>query len=385
MEVEPVFAGVGESAVGKTPDRNWLELASEASLNALEDAGLDVADVDGLAMAGASDYMPTMLLGEYLGIADPTFLDATEIGGSSFLGHVETAARAMADGRAEVVLIAYGSTGRTGGGESPRGGHEIHGPVEQFWRTSGLFMTAGAYALAARRHMFEYGTTEEQLAEIAVSTREWAAMNPDAYKREPISVADVLNSPPIADPFNLLDCCLVSDGGGVVVLVAPDRAGELTDIPVRATGAATSQTHRQDMSQMPELTKTSAATTGPAAFDEAGIEPADVDVAELYDSFTYTVLTTLEDLGFCPQGEGGSFVEGGTLGPGGALPTNTQGGGLSYCHPGHFGVFVLIEAVRQLRWAYAGDRQVEDASVAVAHGTGAVLSSGSTVVLERGV
>jgi len=384
MEVEPVFAGVGDTETGKRPDRNWLELAAEASLNALDDAGLSTDDVDGLAVAGADDYMPTMLFAEYLGIEDVTFTEATEIGGSSFQGFVETTAGAMAAGKTDVTVVAYGSMGRTGGGEQPRDRSEVHGPADQFWRTSGLFTPPGAYALAARRHMHEYGTTEEQLAEIAVSTREWASMNPDAAQRDPITVEDVLDSRPIADPFTLLDCCLVSDGGGAVVMVSPEKAEELGIPRVRATGAATTHTHRQDMSQMPDLTTTGAVETGPRAFAEAGITHDDVDVAELYDSFTYTVLTTLEDLGFCTKGEGGQFVEGGTLGPGGELPTNTQGGGLSYCHPGHFGVFVLIEAVRQLRGDYEGERQVTGADTAVAHGTGAVLSSSSTVVLERG-
>lgn len=379
--VQPVFAGVAESDLGETPERNWLENAAIASIRALKDAGLTKEEVDGVAFAGVDDYMPTMLLAEYLGIDRPSFTDATEIGGSSFEVFVEHIGDAMARGKTDVTLIAYGSTSRTGPDRTRE--RKVEHPVAQFTRPSGLFTPTGAYALAARRHMHEYGTTSEQLAEIAVSTREWAAMNPKATHRDPITVEDVLDSRPIVEPFRLLDCCLVSDGGGAVVLVSPEKAREL-DVPnVVVTGAASTHTHRQDVSQIPDLTTTGATVTGTRAFAQAGIEPDDVDVAEIYDSFTYTVLTTLEDLGFCPKGGGGAFVENGQLGPGGDLPTNTQGGGLSYCHPGHFGIFLLIEAVRQLRHEYEGERQVDGAETALVHGTGAVLSSSSTLVLER--
>jgi acetyl-CoA acetyltransferase len=235
--------------------------------------------------------------------------------------------------------------------------------------------------------MHEYGTTKEQLAEIAVATREWATMNPKAYHDDPITVEDVLDSRPVAEPLNKLDCCLVSDGGGAVVLVSEEVAADLGVPRVEVTGVASTATHRGDIASMPDLTTTGAAVTGPAAFEEAGITHDDVDVAQIYDSFTYTVLVTLEDLGFCAKGEGGEFVTGGTTAPGGELPMNTQGDGLSYCHPGHFGIFLLIEAVRQLRGDYAArgehDRQVEGAETAVAHGTGGILSSSSTVVLRR--
>ncbi|WP_436344253.1 acetyl-CoA acetyltransferase [Natronorubrum sp. FCH18a] len=378
---EPIVAGVAESDLGETPDRNWVDNAGIATVRALEDAGLALSDVDGVAVAGGDDYMPALVLAEYLGLEAPSVLEGTEIGGSSFehfCGHVGDA---MARGRADVVVIAYGSTRKTGPGRDRS--LEVTHPVDGFLRPTGLFRPPGAYAMAAKRHMHEYGTTEEQLAEIAVSTREWAAMNPKAEHREPITVADVLESRPVAEPFNLLDCCLVSDGGGAVVLVSEPKARELGVPEISVAGVASTSTHRQDVSEMPDMTTTGAAVTGPKAFDEAGITPEDVDVAQLYDSFTYTALVTLEDLGFCEKGEGGSFVEGGTTAPGGELPMNTQGGGLSYCHPGHFGVFVLIEATRQLRGDYTGDRQVDGAAVAVAHGTGGVLSSSSTVVLRR--
>ncbi|MFC6769860.1 thiolase C-terminal domain-containing protein, partial [Natrinema soli] len=236
---------------------------------------------------------------------------------------------------------------------------EVTHPVDGFVRPTGLFRPPGAYAMAARRHMHEYGTTEEQLAEIAVATREWASMNPKAAQQEPITVDDVLDSRRISEPFNLLDCCLVSDGGGAVVLVSEEKAAELGVPEIAVAGVASTSTHRQDISEMPDMTTTGAAVTGPKAFEQAGITHDDVDVAQIYDSFTYTALVTLEDLGFCEKGAGGEFVAGGTTAPGGELPMNTQGGGLSYCHPGHFGVFVLIEAARQLRGDYTGERQVD--------------------------
>ncbi|WP_226040137.1 acetyl-CoA acetyltransferase [Natrinema sp. DC36] len=378
---EPILAGVAESELGETPDRNWLDNAAIATVRALEDAGCSLADVDGVAVAGGNDYMPALVLSEYLDLDEPSFLEGTEIGGSSFehfCGHVRDA---MTRGEADVVVVAYGSTGKTGPGRD-RSLEETH-PVDGFVRPTGLFRPPGAYAMAARRHMHEYGTTEEQLAEVAVSTREWASMNPKAAQQDPITVDDVLESRQIAEPFNLLDCCLVSDGGGAVVLVSEEKARELGVPEIAVAGVASTSTHRQDISEMPDMTTTGAAVTGPNAFAQAGITHDDVDVAEIYDSFTYTALVTLEDLGFCEKGAGGEFVSGGTTAPGGELPMNTQGGGLSYCHPGHFGIFVLIEAARQLRGDYEGDRQVDDAEVAVAHGTGGLLSSSSTVVLRR--
>ncbi|WP_250142404.1 acetyl-CoA acetyltransferase [Halosolutus amylolyticus] len=381
MSTDPIIAGVGESELGKTPDRTWIDNAAVASVRALNDAGLDLDAVDGVAVAGANDDLPTLLLGEYLGIDHPQYMDGTEIGGSAFERFVETAARSMESGNVDVVVIAYGSTQRTAGEGTPE--IESSHPVDQFAELAGTFTPVSQYALATQRHMHEHGTTEAQLAEIAVSTREWASMNPKAARRDPLTVDDVLSSPPVSAPLKQLDCCLVSDGGGALVLVSPEKAAELDSTNVAISGAASTQTHRKDMSQMPDLTSTGATETGPRAFEQAGIDVDDVDVAEIYDSFTYTVLTTLEDLGFCDQGAGGEFVEGGTLGPDGSLPTNTHGGGLSYCHPGHFGIFLLIEAVRQLRGEYDGKRQVPDATTAVAHGTGGVLSSSSTVVLER--
>jgi acetyl-CoA acetyltransferase len=240
-------------------------------------------------------------------------------------------------------------------------------------------MPMGPYALAGSRHMAEFGTTSEQLAQIAVSTREWASRNPRARYQEPITIEDVLASPMESSPLHRLDCCLVTDGAGAFVLASAQRAAVLAKPPVYVLGAATCHDHLM-ISQMPDLTTTPGAVSGPAAFAMAGIRPDDVDVLMSYDSFTITALLHLEDLGFCPKGDGGPFVADGRLGPGGTLPTNTNGGGLSYTHPGMYGMFLIVEAVRQLR-GKCGERQVPGAEVAVAHGSGMVLSCMSTVVL----
>ncbi len=239
-------------------------------------------------------------------------------------------------------------------------------------------MPIGGYALAASRHMAVYDTTPEQLAAIAVSTRQWATSNPRARHRDAIEISDVLDSPYVCEPLHRLDCCLVTDGAGAVLLTRADRARDLRKPPVSVLGTGTCHTHAS-ISAMPDLTVTGGAVSGPRAFSMAGIVPSDVDVLLSYDSFTITVLLSLEDLGFCKKGEGGPFVEDGRLGPGGALPTNTNGGGLSFTHPGQYGMFLLVEAVRQLRGESTG--QVEGAEIAVAHGSGGVLSAMSTVVL----
>jgi acetyl-CoA acetyltransferase len=246
-------------------------------------------------------------------------------------------------------------------------------------------MPVGAYALAASRHMHLYGTTSEQLAEIAVATRAWAALNPKALYRDPLAIADVLGSRWISYPLHLLDCCLVTDAGGAVVLTSAERARDCRSHPVLVLGFGEAHDHAL-ISQMPDLTHGPGRLSGPRAFAMAGVRHADVDVAEVYDSFTYTVLLSLEDLGFCKKGEGGAFVSSQRTAPGGAFPLNTSGGGLSYTHPGMFGVFTVIEAVRQLRHDYAGQgvRQVADARIALVHGTGGVLSATGTVILARG-
>jgi acetyl-CoA acetyltransferase len=374
------IAGVAESDLGVVPDKTYLQLMAEASYEALAEAGLTLADVDALFSAGGDDYAATMRLGEYLGVR-PRHTDSTNLGGASFVAHAGHARTAIAAGRCEVALIAYGSTQRSRGGRSLGPARGVRGPA-QFEQVWGLPLPVGAYALAATRHMHQYGTTAEQLAEVAVATRRWAQLNPKAFMRDPITVADVLQSRWIAEPLHRLDCCLVTDGGGAVVVVSAARARDLPKPPVWILGHGESHTHL-GISSMPDLTVTPAAWSGPDALAMAGVAHKDLDVVELYDSFTITVLLTLEALGFCAPGESGAFAAGGRTGPGGDFPMNTNGGGLSYCHPGMYGIFTLIEATRQLR-GECGERQVPGAALALCNGTGGVLSSAATVVLGRG-
>jgi acetyl-CoA acetyltransferase len=368
------IAGVAESdlgvvAEGTTPS----DLMAQASLRALEDAGLAVADVDGLFAASTQLPMATLDLGQYLGI-EPRYSDSTQVGGSSFVAHLQHARAAIAAGLCEVALIAYGSTQRLVG----RGSASVPeiDPYEAPYRP---ILPVAAYALAASRHMHEFGTTREQLAEVAVAARAWAAMNPKAFKREPLTVADVLEAPMVCDPLGVRDCCLVTDGGGAAVVTSLERARELRRPPVAVLGVGEAHSHRH-ISGMPDLTRTAAAQSGERAFAAARLGPADVDVLELYDAFTITPLLLLEDLGFCAKGEAGPFVERGRIAPGGDVALNTNGGGLSYCHPGMYGLLLIVEAVRQLR-GEAGERQVAGADVALVHGNGGVLSSQCTALL----
>ncbi|MCU1371827.1 MAG: thiolase [Ilumatobacteraceae bacterium] len=350
---------------------------------ALDDAGLAIGDVDALFSCTSPGWAASLELAEYLGIA-PRWTDSTQTGGASFEIHVQHAAAAIALGLCDVAVVVYAATPRSSfkrgqGGFGSRQSQPGPTPSAEWEQPYAMRMPMGAYALAASRHMHEFGTTSEQLAQIAVDTRGWAAMNPRARLRDPITVDDVLASPMQASPLHKLDCCLVTDGAGAVVLTSTDRARSLRKAPALVLGTGTCHTHAM-ISEMPDLTTTGAAVSGPLAFAEAGLTPADVDVAQIYDSFTITVLLLLEDLGFCPKGEGGAFVADGILAPGGALPSNTTGGGLAYTHPGMFGIFLLVEAVRQLR-GECGPRQVEGAEVALAHGSGGVLSAMSTIIL----
>lgn len=373
------IVGVAESDLGSVPDKTVLHLQAQAASRALADAGLTKADVDAHFTAGIGGLY-SLQVTEYLGLR-PRYIDSTAVGGSSFVIHVEHAAAAIAAGLCQVALITYGSTQRSDRSRRLGGRTDRVERQTQFEAPYGPLLPISAYAMAAQRHMHEYGTTSEQLASIAVQTRQWAQMNPVAFVREPLTIADVLASPLISSPLHVLDCCLVTDGGGAVVITTAERAADLAKPPVYLLGSAEYSTHN-GISQMPDLTLTGASITGPLAFARAGLTPADVDVAEIYDSFTITVLLTLEALGFCPRGEGGPFVAEGRLGPGGTLPTNTNGGGLSYCHPGMYGIFTVIEAVRQLR-GECGPRQVANARVALCHGTGGVLSSHGTLLLGR--
>ncbi len=358
-------------------DRTGRELEVAMVLGALEDAGLTLADVDGVCHAESA-----VAFAEYLGI-HPVFTDSTMTGGSSYEVHVEHAAAAIAAGVCDVVVSVYASTPRSDRARRRPSARRVPpgpNPAVEWDLPYGLRTPMGPYALAAARHMHEYGTTSEQLAQIAVSTREWAALNPRARYRDPLTVADVLASPLQVSPLHLLDCCLVTDGAGAFVMASAERARTLRKPPVFVLGAATCTDH-MGIGQMPDLTTTPGVVSGAHAFAMAGLTASDVDVLMGYDSFTITALLHLEDLGFCAKGEGGPFAAEGLLGPGGGpLAMNTNGGGLSFTHPGMYGMFLITEAVRQLR-GECGDRQVEGADVAVAHGSGMLLSVMSTAVL----
>jgi len=380
LRAAAAIVGVADSASPKgVLDLYGRVLEAAMVRDALADAGLTVDEVDGICYGGMAPG-----ISEYLGIS-PRFVDGTMTGGSSYELHVEHAAAAIAAGLCEVVVGVYAATPR---GDRARGSGRRPGPppgpnaMLDWEMPYGLRMPMGAYALSASRHMAVYGTTPEQLAQIAVDTRRWAALNPRARYRELITVDDVLASPLQASPLHLLDCCLVTDGAGAFVMTSAARAGDLAKAPIYVLGAATYSDHSM-ITAMPDLAVTAGAISGPAAFKHAGVTPDDVDLLMGYDSFTITALLHLEDLGFCAKGEGGAFVEDGRLGPGGSLPMNTNGGGLSYTHPGQYGMFLLVEAVRQLR-GECGPRQVPDAQIAVAHGSGGVLSTMGTIVLGTG-
>jgi acetyl-CoA acetyltransferase len=367
------IVGVAESELGIVSEglTEW-DLIGQAATAALADAGVAKDEVD--AVFGASSFvpMPTLHAAEYLGIR-PRYSDSDNIGGASFVGHLLHAAGAIEAGAIDTALIVYGSTQRSAGGYvTPSRPSPYEAPYRPRWPVS-------MYALAAARHMHEYGTTREQLAEVAVAARRWAQLNPKAFERGPLTVADVLASRMVSDPLTVRDCCLVTDGGGALVVVGAERARELSATPAYVLGVGEAHWHR-DISAMPDLTTTAAVDSGARAYAMAGLGPADVDVVEVYDAFTINTVLFLEDLGFCAKGEGGDFVSGGRIAPGGELAVNTNGGGLSYCHPGMYGIFLVIEAVRQLR-GEAGERQQDGADVALVHGNGAVLSAQATALL----
>ncbi|MGW1757232.1 thiolase C-terminal domain-containing protein [Streptomyces mirabilis] len=378
--------GVSLSDCGRVDDATPYALHAQAARRALADAGMDRSLVDGFASAGLGT-LPPVEVAEYLGLR-PTWVDSTAVGGSTWEVMAAHAADAIAAGHAEAVLLVYGSTARADIKAGRRTGNlsfGARGPL-QFEVPYGHTLIA-KYAMAARRHMHAYGTTLEQLASVAVQARANAALNPDAMFRTPITTDDVLSGPMIADPFTKLHCCLRSDGGAAVLLAAEEYVRDCRTAPVWILGTGEHVSHAT-MSEWPDFTVSPAAVSGRLAFERAGVRPDEIDVAELYDAFTYMTLVTLEDLGFCAKGEGGQFVEKGRLTVGGELPVNTDGGGLSAQHPGMRGLFLLVEAVRQLR-GEAGERQVRKTGgrlpeLAVASGTGGWFCSSGTVVLGRG-
>ena len=368
------IVGAAESDIGAVAAlMSPLDLMAQGIGRALDDAGLKLKDVDGIFCATTQARTSAMSLVEYLGLPD-AYTDSTIVGGSSFEIHVAHAHAALEAGLCTVAVIAYGSTQRTVGRRAASA-REFN-PYETPFRP---FLPATAYAMAASRHMHEYGTTREQMAEVAVAARQWAQLNPLAWEKKPLSVADVLAARPISFPFTVRDICLVTDGGGAIVMTLSDRARSMRQRPVYVLGSGQSITHAS-ITSMPVLTHTGAIASGAQAYKAAGLAAKDIDVLALYDAFTINTILFLEDLGFCPKGEGGRFVEGGRIGPGGTLPVNTNGGGLSYCHPGMYGLFILIEAVRQLR-GECGERQVAGANTAIVHGNGGVLSAQATNIL----
>ncbi len=374
------IAGVALSEIGRVDTMNPYELIAQASRRAIANAGLTKADIDGVGSTGLGVLAPVEVC-EFLGIS-PRWMDSTAVGGAAWEVMAAHAADAISAGHADVILLTYGSTARADLKRRMRSASldwGSRGPMQ--WETPYGHTLISKYAMAARRHMHEYGTTIEQLAQVAVSARANAARNPEAFARDPITIDDVLAGPMIADPFTKLQCCIRSDGGAAVVLVAEDRIADLAKPPVWILGTGEHSSHIS-MSQWADFTVGPAAVAGKMAFERAGIRPDEIDVANIYDAFTYMLLITLEDLGFCAKGEGGSFVEGGRLELGGSLPTNPDGGGLSACHPGQRGLFLLVEAVKQLR-GECGDRQVPDAKLACVSATGGWMCTNGTMILGR--
>ncbi len=371
--------GVDESdEMGRVPGKSNLQLAASAVKNALNDAGLSIRDVDGLLTCGFG-WAPTLLVGEFLGIK-PRYYDSTIVGGCSFIVDIEHAAAAIRDGLCEVAIIVHGEHGYQRR-NLPDPGETVLSfyPNGQFMQPFGLTLPVGQYAMLASAHMARFGTTHEQLAEIAVATRKWAMMNPKAMMRTPLTMEEVLTSKWIAYPLHLLDICLVTDAAGAVVVAKADRVKDARKKPVWVLGTGEAQSH-DDILAMPDYTTTPVKPAGELAFGRAGIRPQEVDLAMVYDAFTSMCLVEIEDLGFCGKGEGGAFVSNQRTAPGGDFPMNTNGGGLSYTHPGMYGVFTIIEAVRQLR-GECGERQVSDCRLAVCAGPGGNFSAGGVAVL----
>ena len=383
------IVGIYEYPTRYAPDKSELQIQGESAIKALEDAGLSKKDVDGLFTSSSTVRMSGLNLADYLDLY-PKYVDNTSVGGASFEFHLSHAMSAIAAGRISCALITYSSLARSGsvsigtGGVGRLGHPRLEPSPDSFEELYG-FTTVGLYAMLAQRHMHLYGTMPEQLAEVALAMRNHASMNPHALFRNPIKVEDVINSRMISSPLHLLDCCVITDGGGAVIVASPEVARSCRQRPVWVLGAAESVAHqgagRRDLGYI------AAKQSGQPAFAMAGVTHRDIDMCMIYDSFTITVLTTLEDLGFCKKGEGGEFVSGGRLQLGGDLPTNTDGGGLSSNHPGMRGIFLLLEATRQLRHEFEGaPRQVPDCKIALCHGTGGTLASrhsDSTVILGR--
>lgn len=359
--------------IGEMTGFTSLELAVGASIKALNAVGLKPSDVDGLFIGLPDEFLSGLALAEYLGIR-PKLTDNNRTGGSAFLTHAFWAALALEAGACDVALICYGSNQRSATGKLVSSAKQP--AYEQPYKP---LSPVSSYALAASRYVHQYGLKREQLGEVAIAARRWAQRNPDAFMRGELTMEEYLASRIVSSPLSVRDCCLVTDGAAALVMVRAERAKDLCPRPAYLLGAAAAA-HHLDIASMPDLTVTSAAESGPRAFAMAGVKPADINVVELYDAFTINTILFLEDLGFCPKGEGGRFVEGGRIAPGGTLPVNTNGGGLSCVHPGMYGLFTLVEASQQVMGT-AGERQVPDVHLALAHGNGGKLSSQVTAIL----
>lgn len=369
------IVGAAQLDTYRTQGRSPVGLMSVAVVRALADAGLGIDDVDGLFTSSSYYAMPSLTLGEYLRV-HPTYSDTTSVGGCAFVAQLGHAAAAIRAGLCSVAVVAYGSTQRSDAGN-------LVSMAEQsaYEAPYGLLHPVGAFGMVAQRHMAQYGTTSEQLAELAVAARQWSLLVEDSPFDVPLTVDDVLSSRMICSPLHKLDCCLVTDGGGAVVLTSAERARDLSPHPVYLLGAGEALNHR-NFAQMPDLTSTQAGNSAARALGMAGVKLSEIDTVHVYDAFTISLLVLLEDLGFCAKGEGGSFVSDGALAPGGRLALNTNGGGLSYTHPGMLSMFLIIEAVQQLRGA-AGKRQIPDARLSLVHGMGMTLAAHATAILSR--
>ena len=376
--MQDVFiVGAAECDLGVTT-KSILELQSQAVTRALADAGLTTRDVDGIATNGISRFSATQLA-DYLGIV-PSFTDSSFAGGSSFEIYVARAVEALRSGQCSTVVISFASNQRSAKSRSLGGVVEHHTPEAQFETPYGPLFPLSYYAMAAQRYLHEVPTGRAALSEVAISAREWAMLNPVAFRygTKSLTPADIEDADLISSPLTTADCCLVTDGGGAIVLTTK-LVDKKRGVKIIGYGEATTNT---SMTSVDDLMVTGAVESGKRAFAMAGITPQDIDVVEVYDSFTITVLLTLEALGFAPRGGAADLLLSGKTRPGGSFPLNTSGGGLSYCHPGQYGILLLVEAVRQLR-GECGERQVPHARRALAHGTGGIISTHATVILEK--
>ncbi|MER7005407.1 acetyl-CoA acetyltransferase [Dactylosporangium sp. NPDC000555] len=368
------IVGVGEADVAPGHGLSPLGLAAQASQRAIADAGVTKNEIDGVFVASAYHAFPALSVSEYMGLR-PRHMDSSNLGGCSFIAHLAHAAAAIEAGLCETALVTYGSTQRSDGGKLVSLSEKL-----AYEEPYGLIHPVGSFGMIANRHMSEFGTTSEQLAQVAVSAREWGVKNPRSRFTDPLSVQDVLASPLIASPLHKYDCCLVTDGGAAVIVTSAARARSMRRPPVYVRGVAEESNHRNILG-MSDLTRTRADVSATRALQMADVDLADIHTAHVYDAFTISLLILLEDLGFCPKGEGGPFVADGNIAPGGSLALNPSGGGLAYLHPGMLGLYLILDAVEQLR-GEADERQIPGAAVSLVHGMGMTLAAHATAVLS---